>query len=509
MSVFRKIVFYLLALIYLIFCPLIILYAFGFIVRPGDGRGIVKTGLIYLSTVPVGAEVYLGQSRFAQKTPAVIRDLLPGDYPVTLVSQGHRVWTETIPVEAEKASVLEKVLLLPDQIKMTSIAAGPFRSLIPVEGTEFLLLGKGKKARDLSVYDWKKNILRPLFFKGYSFLDDRLAAVYSVRGSSKILLGLGENGERQYIWLDLSRPALPAEDLTRLFGPKPQAVKWDPNNENTLYSFQNGALDQLNIRSQSLRPRFIEGVAGFDVYKGDLFILKEDYSFARFNDDGKSEQVLLKDAEVGKSLFGGKGDFNLEVLTGQLIVFLSDKGEFMLNRLPYQFVPAGAMGFQYYKKPEKLLVWLKDKVGVLDLSEERMQDDTVFETAPRVVWNYEKGAGIAQAFWVYEGSHILFRDGPGVYLLDEETYGRPRLHHLMDVQPAGSVFYTEESGKLYFIKPGTGAFCSTEILPKREVVSLPFPERKEKTIKRKSDHYGISLLAPFVRPAREKTTAPV
>ncbi len=53
----RKILFYLCALLYLISCPLTILYALGYGVQPGAQRGLVKTGVISLATLPPGAPV--------------------------------------------------------------------------------------------------------------------------------------------------------------------------------------------------------------------------------------------------------------------------------------------------------------------------------------------------------------------------------------------------------------------------------------------------------------------
>ena len=54
----RKIIFYIFALIYLILCPLIVARMLGFVINPLTHR-LVKTGLVYVSTNPPDATVYI------------------------------------------------------------------------------------------------------------------------------------------------------------------------------------------------------------------------------------------------------------------------------------------------------------------------------------------------------------------------------------------------------------------------------------------------------------------
>ena len=71
----RRIVFYILLMVYLVTCPFVILYALGYAYKPGHDPSIMKMGVVSLSTVPSGASVYLGRSRFTEKTPTVLMDL--------------------------------------------------------------------------------------------------------------------------------------------------------------------------------------------------------------------------------------------------------------------------------------------------------------------------------------------------------------------------------------------------------------------------------------------------
>src|SRR4051812_25026631 len=99
LSLLRKILFYVFVAAYAIIGPLMVLYALGYIFRPGEEKGMVPTGLISLATEPSGATVYVGNKRYSKKTPAVVRNLLPGSYPVSIQMKGHRGWSSKVPVE--------------------------------------------------------------------------------------------------------------------------------------------------------------------------------------------------------------------------------------------------------------------------------------------------------------------------------------------------------------------------------------------------------------------------
>ena len=86
----RKLIFYLFVVIYLISCPLLILYSLGYHYKPESKKSMVETGLIYLSTNPPGALVYIDNQRLTRKTPAILRDFLPGQYQVKLVLKDFR-----------------------------------------------------------------------------------------------------------------------------------------------------------------------------------------------------------------------------------------------------------------------------------------------------------------------------------------------------------------------------------------------------------------------------------
>jgi hypothetical protein len=199
---------------------------------------------------------------------------------------------------------------------------------------------------------------------------------------------------------------------------------------------------------------------------------------------GEQEKILSQDAVLGASLFRQDNFYRIKVFSEDffsenVLLFHGKDGELLANRLPYRFVPGGVLGFELSSKPKRVLLWTKNTLGILDFFKNRPEEETIFEPAPELVWLIRERENIEQAFWVYEGSHVLFRDQNKIFLMELETYGKPVLHELFEVKNNSSIFYSDESGKLFFIEPETGHLASISLLSKWEILPPSFPEPKE------------------------------
>ena len=103
MEILRKVLFYFFFALYLILCPVIIFYAFGYILTPKFEEGFVKTGLIHIESLPDNAFLSISNRRYIEKTPATIRNLMAGAYDVKLTLDGYRPWARRTYVEPGKA----------------------------------------------------------------------------------------------------------------------------------------------------------------------------------------------------------------------------------------------------------------------------------------------------------------------------------------------------------------------------------------------------------------------
>jgi hypothetical protein len=108
----RAFLFYLSVLIFLTGLPVILSSAFGY---KFDRRTFkfTKTGLIFLKTQPAGASIFFNNKLLTDKTPATIRELLPGDYSIKLELEDHYSWAGEARVEPKKVALLDKIILFP------------------------------------------------------------------------------------------------------------------------------------------------------------------------------------------------------------------------------------------------------------------------------------------------------------------------------------------------------------------------------------------------------------
>ena len=473
MRLLRTIAFYLFLVVFLVSCPLIVLYALGYVFQPGAERGIVKTGLIHLSSVPPGASVYVGKRRYTKQTPTSLSDLFPGDYPISVAIKNHRPWVGMVPVEAEKATALDHLLLLPQQWNWEVRSGGAFEELTPIPGSRVFLLRYGPRLDDHVVYDGKEDSYRPLSSLG-SPSGARVLSCLTARGSPSVLLRIESSKGERWLWVEFRGEDMRAEDLTSLFPRRPLRVEWDPVEKRQLFTFQDGSLNRLDVASRAIYPRMVEHVRGYGLFEKSIYVLRDDHVFLRIDHEGGHGDVLVDDPLLSRRLEGLRGFVDIRVFSKDTILFLGEKGEVLTAQPPYDLVERGVLGLEWDPQRERVLLWQKERLGILETARGVTKGDSA-APAPRVQWVFTEGNAIQQAFWVYEGSHLLFRDGDRVFLLELEPYGASRLHELLQVQRNSAVLYSEESGTLYFLERAAGKLCSMEILPKRELLALPFP----------------------------------
>ncbi len=130
MLLLRKIIFYIFAVIYLVLCPLIVARMLGFVINPLTHH-LEKTGLVYVSTNPPDATVYIDGRRAHQKTPTAIRDLAPGKHFIRIEHSGYNDWEMNIPIVGKKATVLANTLLIPQEWPIKRISDRPFQNITP------------------------------------------------------------------------------------------------------------------------------------------------------------------------------------------------------------------------------------------------------------------------------------------------------------------------------------------------------------------------------------------
>jgi len=480
MRILRKILFYLFFALYLVLCPLIILYAFGYVFTPKVEEGFVKTGLVHVETLPANALLSIANRRYTEKTPATIRNLFAGAYEVKVSLRGYRPWARKVQVTPGKAVNFEKVLLVPQKLKVRTLTAGTFEDLLPVPGTRYLLLKGSGQAGDLKVFDWKNEAVRPLLPEGSSLGSAKFVRIFMAKESALVLLQVKSSEGMKFLACPLDKDKPEVKDLSSLFaGREPREVLWEGNRPDHLFALYDQDLGRLDLEKMTVLPGFLENIRGFGLFKGKVYALRGT-SLARLNFNAKpGEEAVVEKGVFLENLFRGDGKFTIDFLSNNAICFQGEKGELFSNALPYRFVDEGVRGYQADAEGRKIVLWQEERLGVLDFEKPERKKE-FFERGHEIEWVIQKGESLRQAYFVYDSAYALYCDEDQVFLArlgESEAFSEK----LVDVRKNGAIFYAEKTGKLYYLEASRGEFVAADILPEGITLSGVMNELEKET----------------------------
>lgn len=258
MPFLRKIVFYLFLAIYGIICPMLILRLLGFVFDPVT-KHWVKTGIIYVSSNPPEASVYINGRLAQERTPTVIRDLTPGDYAVRMQLDGYTPWENMVPVVDKKATSIENILLIPTRWDKKRAQTQPAGNLIGIPGSSCLLSTNGDSVNNILILHLNDNDApEPLFPKESIYRESRLIHYFTVAQSPFIVLQIELNAKQKYLWIDTRDKQIHIEDISDLITTPPQRLFWEPNDDKNLFAVYPEGVNRINIKAKAIYPNIEE-----------------------------------------------------------------------------------------------------------------------------------------------------------------------------------------------------------------------------------------------------------
>jgi hypothetical protein len=268
MLLLRKIVFYVFALIYLILCPLIVARMLGFVVNPLTHR-LVKTGLVYVSTNPPDATVYIDGRLAHQKTPTALRDLTPGEHFIRIELSGYNDWERNIPVVGKKATVLANTLLIPEEWPIKRISEQPYQNIFIA--AENILIATNPVLKDIDVFHTSQGIeenfneentyeKKPLFSEDSIYSDGILTHLYNAPKSPFVLLETNIKDKHKFLWINLNEDPPLIEDISDLFPEIPTRIAWDGTDNENIFAVYPQNIYRINIKGKAIFPQTTESL---------------------------------------------------------------------------------------------------------------------------------------------------------------------------------------------------------------------------------------------------------
>lgn len=139
----------------------------------------------------------------------------------------------------------------------------------------------------------------------------------------------------------------------------------------------------------------------------------------------------------------------------------------------------GVLGFRYDKKNHKAVIWTQDSIGLAEMIKSKKEPGLV-QKRVKLEWVFKQGQKISQVFWAHDGAYVLFQDRSKVFMLELETFGAPSVYELLETKNESHIFYSDESGELFYLDKKIGNLMSVEVIPKWKVLEIPFAILQEK-----------------------------
>ena len=379
----------------------------------------------------------------------------------------------------------DKIILIPEKWKKEDFLTGQTSQIMTFAADSIFLVSKGDLAGDILACDSKSGDCWPLIEKGSRFASAQVVRHYTEKNSSTMVFEVAVPGGRGFFQVDLKEGENKCKDLTDLFPESLSDVQWQPGKESQLFVLEKGNISRIDEAAGAVYPDIIKGVKGFGLY-GDRIYCVDNTGLCFYTGlNGKNNVDLIEKNKTAEKILAGMGQSRIDVYSDSFFTVLDNNGKLVTNKIPYTVAEKGIKGYLFFEPAKRLLFWTDKKLGILDLSEEKT-GNVSFEREPEKSWIYSKGKDIGQAFWVYQDSHVLFKDVNTVYLVELEDSGENEIYEVLKVQKRSGIIYSEETGNVYFIDPDTSEVMFIDIIPEAGIL----PEYLNK-IKEQKKHEKI------------------
>ncbi len=293
-SLRRKFLFYIFVTLFLVATPLIILFANGYQIdmrHPFSFQMIKKSGMIIIETEPKNAFVYINnkkQENFIKnkfikkspvKTPAKIKNLLPGEYEIKLELNGYWPWTKKINIHPGQITLINDITLFKQNLPLKIMDARiqeaktcPNRKNILLSEDSLLINLKKEEIIHLGIpgqknseYAWSPNGEKIIF--------------------NKILFNLNDINQQ--------------EDLSKTIGEEIKNIKWhDQNNDLIFYQYKN-SLNSFNLNSKDNKEITKEKeYLDYTIKDNNLFIIFKNNNNINLEIISLDNKKILKEIEL-------------------------------------------------------------------------------------------------------------------------------------------------------------------------------------------------------------------
>lgn len=456
MSVFRHILFWLFALVYVALCPLLIIRTLGYL----------NTGLIVIYALPADAHVQLNGRPFRQDMPATLPRLQPGPYTVRVERDGYRPWTRDVLVEKKRATVLDNVFLLPQVDAMEVVAENPFDSLRAIDGTPYIILLAQDQASDARVFNHQKRTLSPLFPTNAPYASRSVRRLFTRPNSPYVLAQLSDDPKNLYLWVRLDTEPNTVQDITALMHQRPAEVLWSKDAPEQLFCFEKGVVTKVDLAIGTNELEFATDWLGLGVFDHTVCGLDAEARFVRKTLDGAIVGTEDTALNLDQGLFSKIRFVGVHPMANGALLFHESGGRLLQTELPHLLAEDHIEGVRGFDQGERALVWQRRAFGLLETAKPEREGQT-FAVSKSIRWIYQGRLNVASPYFMHGGNYALCAlDGMvTIFDLRQETAPPDEPREAFRVRRDTGLAYVDKEGMLYALDPDSSRLVAIQILP--------------------------------------------
>lgn len=461
----RRIFFYLSLLVFFVTAPLILLYALGYRINI-EQRGVEETGGIFVKTNLTGFTVFLNNGSI-QKSSLLTRGLLLGNLPagqyrLRVEKEGYQPWEKVVSVTQFSVREIRNIILLPDPLVKEKVATWSNKENLesafasPQEHYAAMILrDTTTQKRTLLFFETQKNKITARFpvsapVKEIAWNTEENTALVTLGGQKQSIMRVSFLGSSpaHVPFFEKTITISGNTALKRVTQADIKKIRF--GNEPNSFIMLTGTEALLSWNTATTSATLLaKEVEEFEILGDDvLFIAKNGFAARQSLRDGTTINLGRK----GYTLTGApitilrSQDGDLFFKDGVGGLFFSSRE----NTEEFTLLETGVSGIALDGEEEKLFFKKQNAIGVFHLGDSSYQP---FEKHgdKNILFESRDTAFLDAVWYTKDDAHIILNTSSGVFLLDTDTRGSPRIAEL-DSEPAEKIFWNQDEKKLYLIR---------------------------------------------------------
>lgn len=328
----RNIIFIILAVLFLIIAPAIVIYSLGWRFD-WETKKIIQPGMFYFKVWPKNSQIYInGEAK--KKTDiffgsVLIENLLPGNYQTKIEKEGYYSWEKNLPIAKREVTEAKNVTLIPKDPKL-SLISGNTEEFFFSPNRKFIITKENPPAGEetewsLKTIEAEQNVKSHLI----SQQDLRIGALNLLgklepmelidltfsNNSSRAILTIGVKERIYYFIINIAAKETTPLDFLKIDTEK---IFFSPQNNNEVLILADSEIKKADINTEEISKPLIKDVVSLYISGQDMFYInKEGLLFKTQDLDQKPEKMNITPFDVKQ-----ESKYELEVLNNN--IFLKD-----------------------------------------------------------------------------------------------------------------------------------------------------------------------------------------